>query len=153
VSTYWTDKALDFMTSEPGAWLRLTARKVALLSSAREMVDTESQETHARYSLPLRLLGPVGHFGILVPLAVIGVVATWPMRRRLWILYAMTLFYAASVVLFYVFARYRYPLVPLLVMFAAAGLVEFRALRGRPIWIAAGVGAVAVFANWPIVPA
>lgn len=124
VSGYWTDKALDFVTSRPGAWLRLMARKVALLWNATEMLDTESQEAHAEWSLPLRVLGCVGHFGILVPLALFGLVVTWPIRSRLWILYAMTVAYAGSVVLFYVFARYRYPLVPMLILFAAAGLVE-----------------------------
>src|SRR5262249_51891576 len=124
VSGYWTDNALDFITSEPAAWLKLMARKVVLLGNAREMVDTESQETHAEYSLPLRVLGTIGHFGVLVPLSLLGFALTWPIRTRLWILYAMTLAYAASVVAFYVFARYRYPLVPLLALFAAAGIVE-----------------------------
>ncbi|MGH9142767.1 MAG: ArnT family glycosyltransferase, partial [Vicinamibacterales bacterium] len=108
VSTYWTDKALTFITSQPGHWLRLMGRKAALLLNATEMVDTESQEAHAEWSLPLRLGGWVGHFGILVPLALFGVIVSWPRRARLWILYAMTLAYAASVVVFYVFARYRY---------------------------------------------
>ena len=99
------------------------ARKVALLWNATEMLDTESQEAHAEWSWPLRIGGLFGHFGVLVPLALLGVVVTWPMRSRLWVFYAMTLAYAASVVMFYVFARYRYPLVPLLMIFAAAGLV------------------------------
>src|SRR5258708_33555699 len=101
-------------------------RKTALLWNASEMLDTESQEAHAEWSWPLRLGGVIGHFGVLVPLAVLGLVVTWPMRSRLWILHAMTVAYAASVVLFYVFARYRYPLVPLLIVFAAAGVVEMR---------------------------
>ena len=168
VSSYWTGKALDFITSKPGAWLALTGRKVALLWNATEMLDTESQEAHAEWSLPLRILGLVGHFGILVPLAVCGLVVTWPMRSRLWILYAMTLAYAASVVLFYVFARYRYPLVPPLILFAAAGLVEacdFFVARGFGPAVAdlkacatapghlrtlAAIVAVAVFCNWPM---
>ncbi len=168
VSGYWTDKALGFITSKPSAWLALTGRKIALLWNATEMLDTESQESYAEWSLPLRILGLVGHFGILVPLAVFGVIVTWPRRSRLWILYAMTLAYAASVVLFYVFARYRYPLVPLLILFAAAGLVE-----ARDFFVARGFGsavadlkacatvpghlrtlativAVAVFCNWPM---
>src|SRR6185436_4451529 len=81
----------------------------------------------AEWSLPLRLGGLVGHFGILVPLALLGVIVTWPMRSRLLVFYAMTLAYAASVVAFYVLARYRYPLVPLLILFAAAGVVNARA--------------------------
>ena len=36
------------------------------------MIDTESQESYAECSWPLRVLGPVTHFGVLVPLAVIG---------------------------------------------------------------------------------
>src|SRR5205085_5577122 len=36
VSTYWIDKSLDFVTSQPGAWLRLMARKAALLFNATE---------------------------------------------------------------------------------------------------------------------
>src|SRR5215470_14804207 len=31
VSGYWSDQALDFIQSEPGAWVRLMVRKVALL--------------------------------------------------------------------------------------------------------------------------
>jgi tetratricopeptide (TPR) repeat protein len=164
VSGYWTDRALQFVTSRPGAWLALTGRKIALLWNATEMLDTESQEAHAEWSLPLRLGGFIGHFGILVPLALFGVIVTWPMRSRLWILYAMTLAYAASVVLFYVFARYRYPLVPLLILFAAAGVVDARAYAGRvledrapggsrkarPALVFGAVAAVAVFCNWPI---
>ena len=165
VSSYWTDKALDFVTSRPGAWLALTGRKIALLWNATEVLDTESQEAHAEYSWPLRLLGHVGHFGILVPLALLGAIVTWPARSRLWILYAMTLAYAASVVAFYVFARYRYPLVPLLILFAAAAVADAPAfLVARAFspafvglkacattwWTLAAVAAVAVFCNWPM---
>ena len=152
VSGYWTGKALDFATSSPGAWLSLMARKVALLWNATEMVDTESQEAYAEWSLPLRLGGLVGHFGALVPLALFGVFVTWPLRSRIWVLYAMTLAYAASVVVFYVFARYRYPLVPLLTLFAAAGIAGAREFisRGRPAWAIAAVAALAVFCNWPM---
>jgi tetratricopeptide (TPR) repeat protein len=155
VSNYWTDKALDFVVSKPGAWLALMGRKVILLWNVTEMVDTESQEAHAEWSLPLRLGGFIGHFGILVPLALLGVFVTWPMRSRLWILYAMTLAYAASVVVFYVFARYRYPLVPLLMLFAAGGVVAIPALiasRRLPggVWALAAVTAAAVACNWPM---
>jgi hypothetical protein len=121
VSSYWTDRAIDFITTRPGRWLRLMGRKVLLLWNADEMLDTESQETYGEWSLPVRVLGWVGHFGILVPLAVLGMWTLWPERRRLWVIYAMTVMYAASVVMFYVFARYRFPLVPLLLLFAAAG--------------------------------
>ena len=160
VSSYWIDKALDFITSEPAAWLKLTARKTALLWNATEVLDTESQETHAEYSWPLKVLGIVGHFGVLVPLALLGVVSTWPLRRRLAIVYALTLAYAASVVAFYVFARYRYPLVPTLMIFAAAGIVDARAWltahardRRSGFALAAAIVVAVVFCNWPLLSA
>ena len=158
VSTYWTDRALDFVTSAPGAWLTLMGRKFVLLWNATEMLDTESQETYAEWSLPLKIGGWIGHFGILVPLALFGLWTTWPERRRLWVFYALIVAYAASVLIFYVFARYRFPLVPLLMLFAAAGLVELpefvrtRHARDKIValaWLAAAVA----FTNWPVMSA
>ena len=159
VSGYWTDRALDFITSQPGAWLKLVARKFALLWNATEMVDTEDQATHAEWSWPLRILGPIGHFGVLVPLAVVGMIAAWRDRACLLVLYAMLTAYAASVLVFYVFARYRYPLVPFLILFAAAGIVAVarRVIEpgpkgpGLPV-VALVVVVMAIFANWRIVP-
>jgi 4-amino-4-deoxy-L-arabinose transferase-like glycosyltransferase len=169
VSSYWTGQALQFITSQPGAWLKLMARKTALLVNRGEMVDTEDQASYAEWSWPLRILGPIAHFGVLVPLAVFGVFATWRRRSRLMVLYALILAYAASVVLFYVFARYRYPLAPMLVILAAAGLVDaesYFAARGlspaiaglkacatTAKWPFAIVVTAAIVTNWPLVPA
>ena len=160
VSSYWVDRAFDFITSRPATWLALMARKTALVGNATEMIDTESQESHAEYSWPLRFGGLVGHFGVLVPLAVFGLIVTWPMRSRVWVFYAMIAAYAASVVLFYVFARYRYPLVPLLMLFAAAGVARLVPAsapvtqpRGLTPWTLAMVAVAAVASNWPILSA
>jgi tetratricopeptide (TPR) repeat protein len=155
VSAYWTDRAVSFITAEPARWLSLTGRKVALLWNATEMLDTESQESYEDESPVLGLLATVGHFGVLVPLAVVGLVATWPDRRRLWPVLALGSVYAASVVLFYVFARYRFPLVPFLMLFAAVGVLSARSLfvaasssRRAALILALVLTAVAV--NWPL---
>ena len=160
VSSYWTGRVVSYITSQPGDWLALTGRKIALLFNSAEMLDTESQESYADWSWPLAIGGWVGHFGILVPLAVLGLIATWPDRRRLWLLHALAFAYAASVVMFFVFARYRYPLVPFLLIYAAAGLVAAFDVRPRnwlaltqdwrPAAVTAAVLAAAIFANWPL---
>ncbi|HET9703704.1 MAG TPA: tetratricopeptide repeat protein [Vicinamibacterales bacterium] len=158
VSSYWTDRALDYIRSEPLAWLKLTGRKILLLVNRHEMLDTESLESHAEHSTVLWVLSWIGHFGILIPLAVAGAIVAWPDRRRLWILYALTMAYAASVVLFFVFARYRYPLVPFLLLFAVAPLAlpirEGNPLspgyRLRPWVIGAAVAAAAIVAWIPL---
>jgi len=158
VSSYWTGRAVAFVRDQPAAWLALMVRKAALLVNASEAIDTESQESYAEWSWPLSLLGWLTHFGVLVPLAVVGAWATWGDRRRLWVFYAMILALAASTVAFYVFARYRYPLVPMLALFAAAGL---RALPGllttRPqaqvLGLAVGTLAVAGLCHLPLLSA
>jgi tetratricopeptide (TPR) repeat protein len=155
VSSYWTTRALDFITGRPGDWLTLMGRKVLLLVNATEMVDTEAQESHAEWSWPLRIGGWFGHFGLLMPLGVIGLALCWRERRRLAVLYVMLAVYAASVVMFYVFARYRLPLVPLLLLFASAGIVVLpawlrsagAATRGA---LAAAVIVTAIVCNWPL---
>jgi tetratricopeptide (TPR) repeat protein len=171
VSSYWTARALDFITAQPGRWISLIGRKLLLLVNATEMLDTESQESYAEWSWPLRFGGWFGHFGVLFPLAVLGLFVTWPDRRRIAILYAMTGGYAASVLMFYVFARYRLPLVPLFMLFAAIAVSRLPALintararlggasqpgSGLLISTSAAVSAslvviaAAVLANWPI---
>ncbi len=159
VSRYWTTQTLRYVQTQPGDWLRLLLRKMRLLVSRTEIIDTESQESHAEYSLVLRFLSPVWHFGVLLPIAVFGMFIAMPDRRRLWPLYAMTAVYAVSVVLFFVVARYRLPLVPLLMLFAAvtverlASLVAHRRVPVNPRirWAPAAVAVVfvAVLAAWP----
>src|SRR2546422_9387611 len=121
----------------------------------RDVAVTGVQTCALPISAPLRLAGYVGHFGVLVPLALFGVWATWPQRARLWVLYGLTIAYAGSVVIFYVFARYRYPLVPFLVLFAAAGLTAMRRFfHANPRLLAIGavtsVAVMALFVNWPL---
>jgi tetratricopeptide (TPR) repeat protein len=167
VSSYWTGRALDFITAHPGSWLRLMARKLLLLLNAREMLDTESQESYAEWSWPLRIGGWFGNFGVLVPLALLGMLVAWR-EKRTGILYALTGTYAASVLMFYVFARYRLPLVPLFMLFAADGVawfLDWLASAKQPDTDAPGSGihltpkiavaalavlGCAVVANWPL---
>jgi 4-amino-4-deoxy-L-arabinose transferase-like glycosyltransferase len=130
VSDYWVDRSLEDIREDPARWVSLLLRKLRLSWNAAEIGDTEFQDQHARWSLPLRTASHVAHFGWIAPLAVLGLWASWADRRRLWIFYAILAGYTASVVLFYVLARYRYPLVPLLLLFGGAGLAgALRALR------------------------
>ena len=157
VSDFWTGRALTFIRDQPGAWMRLMLRKTALLWNRTEWLDTESQESYAEYSSLVRLGAVIGNFGVLVPIAALGVLLTWPERRRLWILHAMAAAYAASVVLFYIYARYRFPLVPFLLLFAAAALAQLpQFLRtAKPAQHGAAIAlvvAAAIFANWPLLP-
>ena len=151
VSSYWIRQTLAEIRRDPAHWLALLAWKARLLVSSTEIIDTESQESHAEYSWPLRVTGSVWHFGLLLPLAIMGACATWSRRQQLWPIYALAATYAASVILFFVVARYRLPLVPLLIVLAAAGLTALiGSRRAVSKMTLAAVVIVATAANWPL---
>lgn len=88
---------------------------------------------------PAGSAGPWLHFGLLVPLAAAGMVLSWPRRRDIWFLYALLAAYAISVVATFVMARYRHPLLPLLLLFAAAAVVDGVRRARAHHWRALGV--------------
>lgn len=159
VSRYWARQALDFIRTQPGQWLRLMGRKFMLLWNRVELVDTDDQYTYARWSPVLKLGNPVLNFGVLVPLAALGIALTASQWRKLWHLYAMLASLAVSVVAFYVFARYRFPMTPLLILFGAAGIAGvMQMVRDARRWTSGGVIAAlsltlatALVANWRVV--
>jgi tetratricopeptide (TPR) repeat protein len=124
ISDYWLGRSLDFIRTEPGRWIALLGSKSLLTINAFELPDAEDIYTYADWSALLRALLPVLHFGMLVPFAAAGMVLAWRDRRDVWILYLLVAAFAGSVAVFYVFARYRFPLVPLLLPFAGLAIVR-----------------------------
>ena len=156
VSSFFTARTIRDIRDDVPAWIGLLAYKWALVWNAEEISDTDSWRVYADYSVLLALLASIFHFGVLSPLAAFGMVLTWDERRRSWVLYAMLVAVAASVALFFVFGRYRLPLVLMLVPFAAAGLASLGNLRAQKrVRTASAVAlsiAVAVLVNWPMRP-
>lgn len=181
VSAWWRDQAFSYIREQPVDWLRLLARKWMLVWNAVEVADSEDVATYAEFSAVLRVPLRVLHFGVLAPIAALGLCLTWRRRGRLWLLYALLLAFAASVAAFYVFARYRFPLVPILLLFCGAACSAIMRRRtqprtaaaarksatpdsqgipnddrrpGRVAWMtgAAVAAAVAIAANWPMLP-
>ncbi len=157
VSDYWMTRSWEHIRSRPGCWLRLMLRKSLLVVNRYEVPDVEDYYFYTRWSWLVHGLGWVWNFGVLFPLAGVGVWLTRSKTRQLWVLYALFLAMGASVAAFYLFARYRLPLVPLLMPFAAIGLVEgCRVIRygkrGKVARLFAVAIALAVVANIPIYP-
>jgi Flp pilus assembly protein TadD len=154
VSDYWREQAVAWAVGHQADWLRLLGKKLLLTWNAEEAADTEDIATHAESSAVLRLRRVV-HFGVLAPLGLLGMWMHRARWRELGVLYALVPVYTAAVAAFYVFDRYRFPLVPLLVAFAAAALTNGVAwwrrspaterLSGVAIAVAA-----AVACNWPL---
>jgi len=147
VSEYWSARAWDWIRSHPGAWLRLLGVKCMRLVNSHEIADAEDFHFYQLKCPLIRRLGVVLHFGVVAPLALAGLVLTWNRRRELWILHALLLALALGVVLFIIYSRYRFPMVPILVLFTAAGVVEaVRTARRSGLWTLAPAAVAACIA-------
>jgi 4-amino-4-deoxy-L-arabinose transferase-like glycosyltransferase len=145
VSSYWFGKARAWIASNPIAWAKLLATKVALLANWYEVPDYEDLYFYERSCALLRVLDSFWHYGILLPLAAAGIVLTVSRRRELLILHLVLGTLAFGVVLFYVFARYRYPVVPVLMLFAGAALTSSVDLARARKWRELAPAAIALF--------
>jgi tetratricopeptide (TPR) repeat protein len=155
VSDYWLQQSWDYIRSQTGRWLGLLAKKWLLVWNAREIEDSDDFYIYQQWSWLLSFLGWINHFGILVPLAVMGIFLTAKKWRQLWLLYAMILSLATSVTIFYVFGRYRFPLVPFLGLFAGAGIAAavtlYQKKSFRPLTIAGVIAfCIGIIVNWPL---
>jgi tetratricopeptide (TPR) repeat protein len=130
VSNYWFKQGLEFMRENPKGYLRLLLRKVVLFWGGAEISNNKDIYFFSRKSSLLGLLLWPGvifcPFGIVAPLALAGMVLSWRRgegKRMLLVLFVFS--YMVSVVLFFVTARFRLVVIPLLLPFAAYSLVYF----------------------------
>ena len=112
---FYLAEGLGFMVEQPLSYLHLLYRKFRLFWHAFEIpvsVDIHFYEAHSHLSY-LNVFG----FGVVAPLALVGLGWNWYRWRQYGLLYGFGLSYLVSGLLFTVCARYRLPAVPLLMPF------------------------------------
>ncbi len=147
VSKLFWRESFRQIRADPAAWGRLLLRKTQLFWNAHEIPDAEGYSVYRRAGRPLALLWI--SFGVVAPLGLAGLVASWwSTHRRGAILLALLLAgVCVSVVLFFVFGRFRLPAVVLLIPLAGhAVAVAVEAFRVRQRRRLLTVFAVAVLA-------
>jgi tetratricopeptide (TPR) repeat protein len=148
-SRYFFAKGWDYLRAHPRDALRLYGRKFASFWNSFEVGRDENVYAGRRDSSLLSLLlwnaGRFGFpFGLVAPLALAGLLVTFSLKdRRRLLLYLFLLAGMGSVLLFFVTARYRLTIVPILILFAVQyvqWMVEgLRAGRKRPVLGSAAV--------------
>jgi tetratricopeptide (TPR) repeat protein len=121
--SYWFARSRAFIFSEPMSFLALVLKKTALFWHSYEIKRNKDIYFFKRYSTVLNL--PLLTFGIVAPLALIGMLIGLSRWRNYLLLYFYVLYVMASTVIFFVTARYRIPAVPVLIMFAGYSLHWF----------------------------
>jgi tetratricopeptide (TPR) repeat protein len=136
VSAYWLGRGLDFWRSEPLAAAALLAKKLRLALQAPELADVEADWVYARASPVLHVLGKVSHFGVLAPLALLGLLWGWQgtfgRARALLLTWLGAAF--AGLVLFYVLGRYRALLLPPLFLLAGLAIAQLAGCVRQRKW-------------------
>jgi tetratricopeptide (TPR) repeat protein len=118
VSRFWLHRALAWARSHPGDFLRLTLRKLGLFWSWYEWPDAVDYY-YLRGRSPVHRL-PLLEFGGVTLLAALGLAFLGGGRgRRLAPALVFAGAWTVSTVAFFLFARYRLPAVPALLLLAA----------------------------------
>jgi len=155
VSGWLTDQSMQYIREQPMDWFQLSLRKLGLFWNRVEPADTEDLYTYAEQSPLLSWTDAFWNLGVLAPLALLGLLVLGLKRPVMRVLFVLGFLYTGSVVAFYIFGRYRYPVVGLLLPIAAAGLFALPRTLGsasilkRSVIAALTVGMV-IACHWPL---
>ena len=152
-SAYFAERAWNYISGDPTAWLGLMGHKLGAFWHGDERGRNQPIYFWRTYSnvlsaslwkagiaFPFGLVAPLALWGMLLSLRRVG--PTWPL------LYVLS--YCLGVVAFFVAARYRVPVLPVLLVFAAYGLWALwdwvRAGRWRSLGLGSAVCLAFAFA-------
>jgi tetratricopeptide (TPR) repeat protein len=136
VSDWWAGRGFSWLAENPGAAYRLYVAKTLALLSGYEVPNNRDIYVARRDSRLLSLLvgraGPLSlPWGLLLPVSLLGI-AVLPSRRKLFVILAGAGLYGLSILPFFIADRFRLPLVPLLAIPAAWGLLSIPSLLRAP---------------------
>jgi 4-amino-4-deoxy-L-arabinose transferase-like glycosyltransferase len=117
VSRHFSRRALAYMREDPTGWLDLTGRKLRYFWNAAEIDNNQPMEFFARNFAPIVRYLPIG-FGIIGPLSILGLLLGLRRPKRILPLLGFVFLYSASVIAFFICARFRMPVVVVLLIFA-----------------------------------
>jgi len=136
VSDFWYREAWREIRDDPSRFVGLLFRKLRLFINGYEIPNNQNiylSRNLASVMQPLMSANWIYFpYGLLAPLAVIGLVLSLSQWRRFLVVYLILGSYLATLLLFFVCARFRQPLLPFLILFAVYAvfrLIEFRARR------------------------
>jgi tetratricopeptide (TPR) repeat protein len=133
VSKYWFHKSTVWIIKNPGAWFRLMFKKTVLFFSNHEIKNNKNIYFVTRYSSILRFFLSFLPFALVASLGVMGIFSSVFKKpdpgSLLLLLFLMV--YSFGTILFFVSARYRAPVMTVLIPGAAYMLSIFWDAAGK----------------------
>ena len=124
---WFIKKAFEDISRSPTVWMGKLIKKLYLVFYGEELTPNSDLDIYRERSWLLCILiskcGPLFiPFGLLFPFFVLGIGVEGAHRDK-WLLIGYICVYSLSLMLFHVRARYRVPIVPIMIPFAAAGIL------------------------------
>jgi tetratricopeptide (TPR) repeat protein len=132
---FFSRKTVDYVLSDPIGWIRLMCKKTLWYFNAYEFPRNFDVYFFAQYSFLSKF--PVFSLTLLFPLALAGMVLGFGFKREnikiknrvlpdtnVLLVLGIIFIYSFSIILVFVAARYRLPVIPLMILFAAFLLVS-----------------------------
>jgi Flp pilus assembly protein TadD len=142
---FYYSKTTQYLREQPGSFVKGLLRKSKEFTSTREMPGHVDVYMFNKWSPLLGVLvweaGGFGFpFGVLLPLALLGIFVGW--RKVPVPVWLFLVFYSASVILTHVEARYKIPVVIAMCPLAGAGLVKIAGLIRLKRWFSLAAAVV-----------
>lgn len=137
VSSYWYRQALSDMVADPARTALLLAKKALYFWHGQEIFNNKSLYYAGEYSALMGLaIWKTDFFnfpsGLLFPLMFIGVVFALRQKTKFVVPLAYIGIYSIVVIMFFVCARFRQPIVPVAIILASYGIIElYQTIRKR----------------------
>lgn len=149
VSRFWWSQGLAFIASSPSRWAALILKKIFLIGNSFEIPETYSFYYFKNKYGPLQL-APFT-FWVIFSLGIAGASRFRSAQPNA--LHVYSVIYFLSLSMFFVTARYRFPLIIPLIVFSGWCLSEIYELLSAATFKAVlgyllGIVALALFSNW-----
>jgi len=151
VSAWWYARGRAFIASRSGEAAALYLRKLVLFWDSFEQANNKDIYFFGAYSPVFRGLSWLS-FGLLAPLGLLGMFVFRKQRAGA-LLATFVLTYMGTVLLFFVNARFRLPVLPALIVLGAAGVAWFVERFRRSEWRAVVCAAIVLTALYVFVNA
>lgn len=130
VSDYYFHRGFEYIKAHPSEAGALTMKKFRMFWGAGERAN--DKYIYFFWHLAKMKYVPLPGFWLVAPLSILGAVLLWRRRNELVMFYLFVGLYSIGVIVFFVNARFRLPIVPVLCMFAAYGAAYlWRAFREK----------------------
>jgi tetratricopeptide (TPR) repeat protein len=132
ISSYWRRQALAEIADHPRLTIERTLKKIRLFWHDYEVPDNGNMYLAREDSLILRL--PLLSMGILFPFALLGACLSFRSNDRARVLTTVAVIYCASIAAFFILARFRIQILPVLAVLATFGATHLVAAVRSKAW-------------------